>query len=109
MINKCKVQIRMRELYNVRESLKEGKEKEIVFSTQEIESSVEYPFWCFYTCNNILHTLGRLGSLKLSSLTHRLQVFIVSCILGQGSIKRVWARKLCNYNWRRLWEELEYQ
>ena len=27
MINKCKVQIRMRELYNVVESLKEGDEK----------------------------------------------------------------------------------
>ena len=42
MINKCKVQIRMRELYNVVESLKEGGQKN-VFGIEEIESSVRYP------------------------------------------------------------------
>ena len=59
MINKCKVQIRMRELYNVVESLKEG--DEYVFGTEEIESFVRYPFLCFYSCNNIVHALDRLS------------------------------------------------
>ena len=93
MINKCKVQIRMRELYNVIESLKE-RDGKTVFSTEEIEFSVEYPFWCFYSCNNIFHTSGRLSSLRLSSLTHPLQVFTVCCALGQDLINRVWARKI---------------
>ena len=93
MINKCKVQIRMRELYNVVESLKEGDEKK-VFGTQEIESSVRYPFLCFYSCKNIVHASDRLSSLRLSSLTHPLQIFIVCCALGQGLINTVWTRKI---------------
>ena len=93
MINKCKVQIRMRELYNVVESLKEGDEEK-VFGTQEIESSVRYPFLCFCSCNNIVHASDRLSSLRLSSLTHPLQIFIVGCALGQSLINRVWARKI---------------
>ena len=55
MINKCKVQIGIIELYNVIESHNEGMEK-MVFSTQELELFVEYPFWCFYPGNIILHT-----------------------------------------------------
>ena len=47
MINKCKVQIGIIELYNVIESHNEGDGK-TVFSTQEIELFVEYPFWCFF-------------------------------------------------------------
>ena len=76
MINKCKVQIRMRDLYNVVESLKEEDEKCII-CTQEIEFSAGYPFLCFCFCNNIVHVLDRLSSLRLSSLTHPLQRFIV--------------------------------
>ena len=39
MINKCKVEMRGGELYNVVESLKEG-DRETVFRTKEIESYV---------------------------------------------------------------------
>ena len=46
MINKCKVQIRMKDLYNVVESLKERDEK-CMICAQEIESSVRHPFLCF--------------------------------------------------------------
>ena len=99
MINKCKVQIRMRELYNVVESFKEGDGKKKVFCTQEIKSSVRYPFLCFCFCNNIVHASDRLSSLRLSSLrlsslTHPLQRFIVCCALGQGLISGVWTRKI---------------
>ena len=64
MINKCKVQIRMRELYNVVESLKEGGQKN-VFGTEEIESSVRYPSLCFCSCNNIVHAPDQISSLRL--------------------------------------------
>ena len=47
MINKCKVEMRGGELYNVVESLKE-KGGETVFGTKERESYVRYPFLCFY-------------------------------------------------------------
>ena len=47
MINKCKVEMRGGELYNVVESLKEEDEK-TVFGTKEIESYVRDPFLCFY-------------------------------------------------------------
>ena len=93
MINKCKVQIIMRDLYNVKESLKEGDEK-CVICTQEIESFARYPFLCFYFCNNIVHAPDRLSSLRLSSLTHPLQRIIERCALGQGLINRIWARKI---------------
>ena len=62
MINKCKVQMRMRGLYNVVESLKEGGQKN-VFGTEEIESSVRYPSLCFCSCNNIVHVSDRISSL----------------------------------------------
>ena len=106
MINKCKVQIRMKDLYNVVEvqirmkdlynvveSLKEGDEK-CMICTQKIESSVRYPFLCFCFCNNVVHASDRLSSLRLSSLTHPLQRFIVYCALGQGLISRIWTRKI---------------
>ena len=93
MINKCKVQIRMRELYNVVESLKEGRERN-VFGAEEIESSIRYPSLCFCSCNNIVHASDRISSLRLNSLTHPLQIFIVGCTLGQGLINRVWVRKI---------------
>ena len=64
MINKCKVQIRMRELYNVVESLKkEGRRN--VFKAEEIESSVRYPSLCFCSCNDIVHAPDRISSLRL--------------------------------------------
>ena len=47
MINKCKVEMRGEELYNVVESLKEGDGK-TVLRTEEIESYVRDPFLCFY-------------------------------------------------------------
>ena len=93
MINKCKVQIRMRDLYNVAESFKERDEK-CMICAQEIEFSAGYPFLCFCFCNNIVHVSDRLSSLRLSSLTHPLQRFIVCCTLGQGLISRIWIRKI---------------
>ena len=44
MINKCKVQIIMRDLYNVVESLKEEDEG-CILCTQEIEALARYPFF----------------------------------------------------------------
>ena len=93
MINKCKVQIRMKDLYNVVESLKEGDEK-CMICTQKIESSVRYPFLCFCFYNNVVHASDRLSSLRLSSLIHPLQRFIVCCALGQDLISRIWTRKI---------------
>ena len=93
MINKCKVQIRMIRLYNVVESLKEGRQKK-VFGTEEIESSVRYPSSCSCSCNNIVHASDWVSSLRLSSLTHPLQTFIVGCALDQGLINRIWAKKI---------------
>ena len=93
MINKCKVQIRMRELYNVVKSLKERGGKNVL-RTEEIKSSVRYPSLCFCSYNNIVHASDRISSLRLSSLTHPLQIFIMGCALGQGLINRVWARKI---------------
>ena len=81
MINKCKVQIIMRDLYNVEESLKEEDEKCII-CTQEIESLARDPFLCSYFYKNIVHAPDRLSSLRLSSLFHPLQRFIVCCTLG---------------------------
>ena len=40
MINKCKVEMRGGELYNVMESLKEREREKTVFRTKEIESYV---------------------------------------------------------------------
>ena len=47
MINKCKVEMRGGELYNVVESLIE-EDRKTVFGTKEIESYVRDPFLCFY-------------------------------------------------------------
>ena len=47
MINKCKVEMRGGELYNVVESLKEEDGK-TVLGTEEIESYWRDPFLCFY-------------------------------------------------------------
>ena len=93
MINKCKVQIRMRELYNVVKSLKERGGKNVL-RTEEIKSSVRYPSLCSCSCNNIVHASDRVSSLMLSSLTHPLQIFIVGCALDQGLINRVWSKKI---------------
>ena len=54
MINKCKVEMRRGELYNVVEPLKEGEEEKTVFGTEEIESHVRDPFLCFYFSATIL-------------------------------------------------------
>ena len=72
MINKCKVQIRRRELYNVVKSLKE-EEGEKCILTEEIESAVKYPSLCFCSSKKIAYVSDRAGSLRLSSLTHPLQ------------------------------------
>ena len=80
MINKCKVQIRKRELYNVVKSLKERKEKGIL--TEEIESAVKYPSLCSCSCNNIVHVSDRASSLRLSSLIHPLQNIYCGLHLG---------------------------
>ena len=84
MINKCKVQIRKRELYNVVKSLKqrgEKKEKKGIL-TEEIESVVKYPSLYSCSCNNIVHVSDRAGSLRLSSLTHPLQSICCGLRLG---------------------------
>ena len=81
MINKCKVQIRKRELYNVVKSLKEGEEEKCIL-TKEIESAVKYPPLCSCSCNNIVHVSDRAGSLRLSSLTHPLQSICCGLRLG---------------------------
>ena len=47
MINKCKVEMRGGELYNVVESLKE-EDRETVSGTKGIESYGKDPFLCFY-------------------------------------------------------------
>ena len=73
MINKCKVQIRKRELYNVVKSLKKIEERKKCILTEEIESAVKYPSLCFCSRKNIAHVSDPAGSLRLSSLTHPLQ------------------------------------
>ena len=47
MINKCKVEMRGGELYNVVESLKE-RDRKTVLGTEGIESYGRDPFLCFY-------------------------------------------------------------
>ena len=92
MINKCKVEMRRGELYNVVKSFKRGgggySELRKENHTLEIHSCV------FIFCNNIVHVSDRIGSLRPSSLTHPLQIFIVGRALGQGLINRIWARKI---------------
>ena len=80
MINKCKVQIRKRELYNVVKSLKERGEKFIL--TEERESAIKYPSLCSCSCNDIIHVSDRVSSLRLSSLTHPLQNIYYGLRLG---------------------------
>ena len=83
MINKCKVQIRKRELYNVVKSLKKGGEKkEKCILTEERESAVKYSSLCSCSCNNIVHVSDRAGSLRLSSLTHPVQSICCGLRLG---------------------------
>ena len=53
MVNKCKVEMRGGELYNVGESLKE-RDGETVSETEEIESNVRDPFLCSYFSATIL-------------------------------------------------------
>ena len=81
MINKCKVQIKKRELYNVVNSLKKGGAKEGIL-TEEIESAIKYSSLCFCSSNNIVHVSDRAGSLRLSSLTHPLQSICCGLRLG---------------------------
>ena len=81
MINKCKIHIRKKELYNVVKSLKEGGKKKC-FLTEEIESAVKYPSLCSCSCNNIVHVSDQAGSLRLSSLTHSLQNICCGLRLG---------------------------
>ena len=87
MINKCKVQIRKRELYNVVKSLKR-EEGEKCILTEEIESAVKYPSLCSCSCNNIVHVSDRAGSLRLSSLTHPLQSICCGLRLGPRPDKK---------------------
>ena len=48
----------------------------------------------FLFANSTVHASDLIGSLRLSSLTHPLQLFIVGCALGQGLINRSWAREI---------------
>ena len=84
MINKCKVQIRKRELYNVVKSLKRGGRKKgrKCILIEGIESAVKYPSLCFCSSNDIVHVSDRAGSLRLSSLTHPLQNICCGLRLG---------------------------
>ena len=94
MINKCKAEMREEELYNVMKSLKEKNEKRLEEGLKK-QKYTEKPilvFWFF--CNNVVHVLDRINSLRPSSLTHPLRIFIVGCALGQGLINRIWARKI---------------
>ena len=47
MINKCKVEMIGEELYNVKESLREGDEKKLYEEQKGIESGRRVPFLCF--------------------------------------------------------------
>ena len=47
-----------------------------------------------FFCNNAIHVSDRIDSLRLSSLTHPLRIFIVSCALGLGLINRIWAKEI---------------
>ena len=95
MVNRCKVEMKRRELYNVVKSLKEG-DGRIVRVRREIKSDLRNPSGLsfFLSVNSILHALDLEFSLKPSSLTHSLQIFIVGCALGQGLINGSWARKI---------------
>ena len=87
MINKCKVQIRKKELYNVVKSLKEEEEEKCIL-IEEIESAVKYPSLCSCSCNNIVHVSDRASSLRLSSLTHPLQSIYCGLRLGPRPDKK---------------------
>ena len=95
MINRCKVEMKGRELYNVVESLKE-EDGRIVSGTEENRIIRERSIlvFLFLFANSTVHASDRIGSLRLSSLTHPLQIFIVGCALGQGLINRSWAREI---------------
>ena len=93
MINKCKVEMRRGELYNVVESLKEGGERRYSELKKE-NHTLEIHSCVFIFYNNTVHVSDRIGSLRLSSLTHPLLIFIVGYALGQGLVKRIWARKI---------------
>ena len=97
MVNKCKVEMKRRELYNVVEPLKEG-DGRIVRGTKEIKKETGEILLnvlsSSLSVNSILHAYDLVFSLKPSSLTHPLQIFIVGCTLGQGLINGSWARKI---------------
>ena len=61
MINRCKVEMKGGELYNVVESLKEG-DRRTVSGTEEIELYVRDPFLCFYF---FLQTVQSMGSQRV--------------------------------------------
>ena len=82
MINKCKVEMRGGELYNVVESLKEGDGK-TVSETKRKRIKRERPtLVSLFFCNNIVHVSDRIGSLRLSSITHPLQIFYCGLRFG---------------------------
>ena len=84
MINKCKAEMREEELYNVMKSLKEKDEK-ILYEELKKQKYTEKSILVFlFFCNNAVHVSNRIDSLRLSSLTHPLRIFIVGCALGQG-------------------------
>ena len=96
MVNRCKVEMKRRELYNVVKSLKEG-DGGIVRGTKEIKSDlrkIHSGVFYFLFANHTVHALGRTSSLRPSSLTHPLQIIIVGCALGQGLINISLARKI---------------
>ena len=94
MINKCKVEMRGEELYNVVESHKEGDEEHCMRNKRNRKIREKSIIVFLFFCNNAVHVSDRIDSLRLSSLTHPLRIFIVGCALGQGLINRIWVRKI---------------
>ena len=82
MINKCKVEMRGGELYNVRESLREGDKRTVLRGEKEQNHRGELHPCVFIFGSNIIHALDRIGSLRLSSLTHSLQIFYCGLRFG---------------------------
>ena len=93
MINKCKVEMRGGELYNVVESLKE-RDGETVSGTKGIESYGKDPFLYFYFLQQYCPCIkpNRLTEAKFFDPSST--IFIVGCALGQGLINRIWAKKI---------------
>ena len=94
MINKCKVQIGIIELYNVIESHNEKRGKNGIHHSRNRTFCGVSILVFFIPATTLFIPEADQISLRLSSFTHPLRIIIVRCALGQGLIKRVWARKI---------------